>query len=149
MSGTKAPAEKLKINDRDERILQMIVLGRPVRAIAQLEGLDHDYCRKICTRLAKQNGVEYKPDRVYKRSEMATVGLTDATRRMRSHLGDRLYDLGDDSREVARAVGMTIRCLKYAKQRPFKHDWSLSQIERLASALDKDVHTLLCEALNA
>ena len=149
MSGQVRSENKLRQNERDARIIQMMELGRPVRTIAQLEGLEHDYCRKICMRLVASSGIEYTPERVYKRLEMTTVGLTEKTRRLRSYLADKLYDLGDNPRVIAKQIGMTLRCQKYAKQRPFRHDWTLSQIERLAEALETDAITLMKEALNA
>lgn len=149
MSGIGRSDNKLRQSERNARIIQMMELGRPVRAIAQAEGLEHDYCRKICVKLSAEAGIEYNPKKVYSRLEMTTIGLTENTRRLRSFLADKLYELGDDPRVVAKQIGMTLRCQKYARQRPFRHDWTLSQIERLAEHLGTDAVTLLGDALNA
>lgn len=148
-SGIPTDDEKRsQLSERDELIIQMMELGRPVRNIAQLIGIEHDYCRKICAKLSTKAGFEYKPITPYKRTEMTSVGITEATRRFRGVLGDKLYLLGNDGRQVAKLIGMTIRCQKAARQRPFNHDWTLSQIERLAAALGTDFATLMREALN-
>lgn len=145
-TGTNDPSKKTL--QRDERIVEMMRRGRPVRAIAQMEGLEADYCRKICKSLAAREGFEYNPAKVT-RSDMSFVGLTEASRGFRRYLGDKLHKLGDDPRRVARLVGMTQRCRKYAMERPFNHDWTLTQIERLAAALEMDFADLMREAMNA
>lgn len=149
MSGIGRSENRLRLSERDARIVQMMELGRPVRTIAQAEGLEHDYCRKICVKLSAANGIDYNPEKIHKRPEMSILGLTDNTRRLRSYLADKLYDLGDDPRVIAKQIGMTLRSQKYARQRPFRHDWTLSQIERLAGALGTDAVTMMGEALNA
>lgn len=136
------------LNPDEEQIVMMMKLGRPVRTIAQLTGNAHDYCRRICVRLAQSEGITYTPDNIMNRAEIAPVGITEASRRFRSRLSDKLHLLGTDYRAVASLIGMTRRCQKYARQRPFNHDWTLSQIERLAAALDMDFAQLMREAMH-
>ena len=128
-------------------MLEMIGLGRPVRIIAKTIGIEHDYCRKLIVKLANENCIDYQPDNSIERSKQPPVGISDASRRFRSRLGDMLYTLTDksDARAVARQIGMPIRSQKYAKETPFNHDWTLSQIERLAISLDKDFAVMMQE----
>ena len=59
---------------------------------------------------------------------------------------NQLCDKVPSKREASRLVGLNSHDLKYAKQRPFNHDWTLSQIERLADSLGLDPKQLLAEA---
>lgn len=134
---------------RDQRIISMMKLGRPVRIIAALEGIEHDYARKLCMRLAKEEGLDYAPDNKLVRAETPPVGITDSSRSTRRFLADKLCLLGTDYQDIAKQVGITLRSQKYARQRPFNHDWTMSQIERLAAALNTDFLSLMQEASNA
>jgi hypothetical protein len=72
--------------------------------------------------------------------------MTSATARLRQKLGDNVYLLrerGKDSshfgrNEVAPRIGLNNRQQKRAEERPFTHDWTISQIERLARELGRD-----------
>lgn len=146
MSGKVSQEVRSRLDERDQRMIQMMLIGYPTTAIAKLEGLDQDYCRKICAKLSKDNQIVHVQRQTTSRVE-APVGLTDASRRMRSRLADHLHELSDlldnDLRRVSGVVGLNLRDQKYAKERPFNHDWTLSQIERLAKGLDVNFSELL------
>jgi hypothetical protein len=151
MSGVKNALVAARLTEREERMLAMMALGRPVRTIAQLEGLEHDYCRKLVVKLANDNAVEYTPDNTLQKSKMPPVGVTEASRRMRSQLGDILHKLAtaSDARTVARQIGMSVRSQKYARETPFNHDWTLSEMERLAIACNYEFAAMMREVLDA
>ena len=144
-------------SERRERIAGYITQDPPVplRTIMQLEGITYYSARMLINEIAKEKGINYmglklRPDR----TEMPH-GLTPATLRLRQKLGDALYLLkerGVDSNKIPRnsiapRVGLNMREQLKAEQRPFNHDWSLSQIERLARELNRDPREFLLSCL--
>jgi hypothetical protein len=152
MYGTLKSEGRISLNNRDARMIQMMEIGRPVRAIAQLVGLDHEYCRKICTRLMREHDLKYVPDNTMVREETAPLGISEDSRSFRRYLSTKLNELAlqePNTSNVAAITGVLQRDQKYAKQRPFHHDWTLSQMERLAAALGLDFIAMMKEAINA
>jgi hypothetical protein len=159
MSGTRVEGSAARacdrreqlLRERDERIVEFMREGRPIRAIKELEGLDHDNCRKICLSLSRQYGVEYDADDRKEPGQILPEGITEQSQGFRSRLADMLYQLGHDRRmhkiEIAQATGITQRSQKYATERPFTHNWSLSQIERLAAVRGTGFRDLMLRAI--
>ena len=105
----------------------------------------------MCDKLAKQHGVEYTP-----RSEGDTPampeGLTSESSLLRSRLGDLVYHLSFRQKrhplEISKLVGLgSQRAQKLAQERPFAHDWKLSQIERLAKVHEMPFKHLMLQSL--
>jgi len=74
-------------------------------------------------------------------------GMTQDSIHLRIHLANALYDAvrsnGWTLTEQSARTGLNRSQLIKAMQRPYVHDWSISQIERLANLLDKSVADLL------
>lgn len=150
MSGvqeTYGEREKRLRLERDQRLRQFISENRPVAAIAKLEGIEFSYAKILIRELVSKEGLAYKPERIACRGTAQIHGLTDASRRFRAKLGDYLHSLGGDHREVALKTGVMFRSQRYAKDRPFNYDWSLSSMERLADAADVPFRSMMLEAL--
>jgi len=113
----------------------------PIREIAAREGATVRYVRHLVKKLEQENGVyysgwglSYKPP------------LSEESYHLRSRLADQLYNLLEREggrADVARLVGLNTREQLRAINRPFAHDWTLSQIERLGQALDFRVGHLM------
>jgi hypothetical protein len=72
-------------------------------------------------------------------SDTTPYGLTFQTYRLRQRFSRYLQELTEelkgDRLEVGRVVGLNRRQQLNALRRPHTHDWTLSQIERLADAI--------------
>ena len=144
---------------RRARILGYIQQDPPVSlaGIAEREGMTNRSVRHIIKELDEEHGLGYMEQRVRKPADAMPYGLTSVTLRLRQKLGDQLYLLrerGNDSEgqgrnNVAQLVGMNTRQQIRAEQRPFNHDWTLSQIERLARELGRDPRELLMSCLTS
>lgn len=116
--------------EREERLIEFIKRGHAASEVAEFIGVDRDYAYKLMSRTAKKHGLEFHARRVT--GNRLTYGLTDESRPLRARLGDHLYKLNLNPTDTARVVGVTAKAQKQARDRPFNHDWTLSQIERLS-----------------
>ena len=143
---SRGDQRKRLLAERDERIVTFMRQQRSIAVIAELEGLEPEYCRKACRRLAVDHDIDYKPT-----SESSPAGLTDASRRFRSGMGDMLYRYrevpGRHQLEVSRETGLTQAQQVRATQRPNDHDWTLGQLERFAGASGQDFTHMMLRAL--
>lgn len=128
---------------RDERIITYLLNGSTSRHIAVLEGLDEDRCRKLCRALVEEHELVLPapPQRGSPAPVTLPVGVTDASRGLRNRLGDELYGLVEFLQgrrlrlaEVGVLTGLPPSAQKRASTRPYAHDWTLGQIERLLAA---------------
>ena len=143
---------------RRERILGYIRQEppMPLATILEVEGMTNRSVRTIIKELEVEHGIDYLSQRLRKPREAMPHGLTPATLTLRQRLGDQLYLLrerGQNSEAqgrytVAPQLGMNNREQIRAEQRPFNHDWKLSQIERLARELGRDPRELIMSCLN-
>lgn len=115
-----------------------------MREVARLEVIDHDYAYKLMVQTARKHGLEYKPHKMSGSTE--TPGLTNESKTVRARLGDELYKLELSPGEAALSTGVPLKAQKLARDRPFNHDWTLSQIERLARARGMTFRELLLKA---
>lgn len=134
--------------ERRERILQYITANppRPLAAIKIAEGMADRSLRLVIKELEQEHGIEYLGKHSRRGKNTDIPGLTNATTRFRQKLGDQLYLLrerGNDSNQyirnaIAPQVGLNAQQQIRAEQKPFNHDWTLSQIERLAVQHGRD-----------
>lgn len=144
MSGNDKPTRTQARLAREDRLAIYIAQGRPVSAVAKSEVIEHDYAYKLLREVAAKRGLTYQPRRG-PRAEI--VGLTSASQQLRARLGDALYKLKDADTDLTRSVGILAKSQPYAHSRPFNYDWSLSQLERLATATGLDFRTMLLQML--
>lgn len=147
MSGVKSNIRTNLRLAREERLVIFIAEGRPVSAVALLEGIEHDYAYQLLTQVAKRRGLDYQAKRVARPGLEEIPGLTAASRALRSRLGNNLYNLKLEQSEIARKLGITARNQQFAKDTPFRYDWSLSQIERLANEVGTPFESFLLQLL--
>lgn len=91
---------------------------------------------KIIKRLERDRGFQYLGTPAAR--GVADNDLAGLARPLRSRLADLLYKLSGqyESRDLlAPVLGMNPREQLRALNKPYRHDWTLSQIERLALAL--------------
>jgi hypothetical protein len=133
------------LHERDENIIRFMQAQRPVAAIAEFEGLAHDYCAKLCRRLADANGIDYNPER----TRVPTTTLGKLSEQLRGKLGGYLKDLKQShhSLEITRELGLKQMEQKRAEVRPYNHNWTLAQMERLAQLRGETLTDLLVNAL--
>lgn len=133
--------------EREGRLRQFISENRPVAVIAKLEALDFSYAKLLIRKLVKDEKLDYNPPKITKSGEQPIVGLTEDSERFRGRLADRLYALGDDHRAIALGTGIMLRSQKFARDRPFNYDWTVSNLERVARASNKGFRQFMLEAL--
>jgi hypothetical protein len=119
---------------------------RPVAAIAKILGLEPDYCRKATRRLAAERGIDYQPEK-----DQPGGLLTEASRRLRNHLANVLYAYrnkpGQHPLAVSRETGLTQAQQIQATERGGRHDWAISETERLATATGQEFKSMMLRAL--
>jgi transposase-like protein len=146
MEVSRGVQRKVLLEERDEAIVAFMERGRPVAAIAELLGLEENYCRKATRRLAEERGLDYKPVK-----EPPTALLSEASRRLRNNLANLLYDYrnkpGRHQLEVARDTGLTQAQQILATERGGQHNFKLSELERVATATGQDFTRMLIVAL--
>lgn len=134
---------------REDRLRQFIKENRPVSAIAQLESLEFNYAKLLVRKLIKAESLDYNPPKICKTGEQEIVGLTQDSYHFRGRLGNHLAMIKEDSREITLKTGVLFRSIQVARDKPFNHDWTLSQIERLGRANGKTFKQIMLESLLA
>ena len=143
---------------RKVRILSFMTQDPPVpyENIRLMEGMHDRACRQLIKKIEAEEGIVYLGTPASKKPKDALPhGLTGATARLRGKLGDHLYQLRNRGNnhdnfgrnQVAPLIGLNNRQQTRAEQRPFAHDWTLSQIERLARELGRDPVEFLTSCL--
>jgi len=145
--------------ERRERVRGYMFGDKPlsVKKICQVEGLTDRAARVIMKELEAEVGESYFSLHVREPTDDMPYGLSNATMRLRQRLGDQLYLLlqrGTESERIGRyraaaRIGLNNREQIRAEQRPFCHDWSLSQIERLAREHNRDPVEFLLSCLTS
>lgn len=123
---------------RTLRILGYVAQPHPLclSEIAAREGMTLCKVRKVIVELERDHGFRYLGTPAAR--GVANNDLAGLARPLRSRLADLLHKLTMqyESRELlAPVLGMNPREQLRAISKPYRHDWTLSQIERLALAL--------------
>jgi len=117
-----------------ERITGYIKDKYGVPDIIDREGGDPKVISDLCREIGQQLGI--KP--VQGHTDLLPYGLSSSGpgAKLRSTLGNHLFRLTKNHhfREVSVMTGLTNAEQKRALNNPPRHDWSLSQIERMAKA---------------
>lgn len=143
--------------ERKDRIKEYVMQDPPIPigTIAEMEGLTNRTARIIIKEIEQAEGIDYFGKRLRRDASELPYGLTSSTIRMRQKLGDHLYLLlerGQESSKIARnaaaaRIGLGNREQIRAEQRPFNHDWKLSQMERLARELNREPREFILACL--
>jgi hypothetical protein len=134
--------------ERDEWIVDLLRKNATFPVIARIVGMDTTAVGRHCRRLIKQHNIDYHPP---KRSVDEPVpGLTEASARLRNKLGTRVCHMRDvnglSSREIAKRTGVPARAQGRATNGS-RHDWTISQMERLAEAGNETFKEMLVSSL--
>lgn len=142
---------------RKARILAFMTQDPPVplKNIAAMEGMHERACRVAIKEIEAEHGIDYMNNGSKKTADTMPYGLTSATQRLRGRLGDHVYlvrNRGNENstfgrNQVAPRIGLNNRQQLAAEQRPFTHDWTLSQIERLAREVGENPVEFLLKCL--
>ena len=130
---------------RKERVAQLMAEALPIANIAIIVGVDYGYAWKLC----REIDPDYKPSK-NQRAEHKPVRSLSESFHMRAILAELLYALlqKHSKQAVATLTGLRIQDQKRAVNRPYTHDWSLSQMQAVAEAsdvtLEQVVRTSLC-----
>jgi len=120
-------------------IKSYISQGLTIKSIAERAGMNELAARRLVLKLSPG----YKGTVV----DTTPYGMDKESVHHRVELGSLLYDLRmsleGDRTAVARLVGLNIREQIRAEQRPFDHNWSISQMQRLAKATNQTFQELL------
>lgn len=141
---------------RKERITKYITQDPPVPFynIMKLEGMSERPLRLIIKDIEKENGISYLGTAAARDDGAPAPGLSDSTARFRSRLAVNLFRLRTDPKfgiagreDLAPRVGINPREQIRAEQAPYRHDWSLGQIERLARELGEEPRDFILKCL--
>lgn len=144
-SPNRAEQRTRLLEERDARLVGYLKANTSMGTICDREGMEYDYCRKECLKLAKKFNIAYKPGP----TNPEPYGFTDESERFRSRLSDLIYGYLNHHHplEVARDMGLTQNEQRQAKERPFRHNWTISQMERMAHTLGMDFRALILHAI--
>lgn len=138
--------------ERRARILHFVMEQTPFRSIAAMEGMDYDACRKLCAQIAREAGVVF--DVEGRAAAPVVTGINDSNAQFRRRLGDALHEYCRPNPRhernpsmVGKAVGIPPKSQRRAWEKPFSHDWQLSQMTRLAEARGESFRQLMLRSL--
>lgn len=128
---------------RKQRVRGYLTQSRPpsFKEIQAREGVSPQTLRPLINQLEEELGLSYFGTDSARGP--GSFGLTDASRALRARLADALHSLGSDRAEVAALTGLNRHEQIRAINRPFRHDWTVSQIERLATATGRSMLEML------
>lgn len=136
------------LEDRETSVIQLLTEGVPIANIAELEGVDLSVMTRFCRGLITKHSIDYVP--IGRAREMQTPGITDASVKLRNHLGSYIGEMRDHQRlteaEVGRLTGLPARAQQRARNRS-KHNWTISQMERLAEATNQPFMDVLLRGM--
>ncbi len=120
--------------NRREVIIQSIKDGMTIKDLAAQTGWNERTLMSDRKIIAKEEGLEISTKGV-----ALPLGLTKAgSLQLRVHLANHLNRVtiatGHRPKEVATLIGVNRAGQRRAEKTPYAHDWTLSQIERLAKA---------------
>jgi len=130
--------------ERAKRIEAYVFEGKTLKEIADLEGLPESGVTTMCTKFGIKGLI-----RGYSGTKYVPIGCrTAAALKVSAQLSRRLKEIyastGEDGYETARLTGVSKNVISKAiANNKTAHDWSLSQMARMAEALNMDLVDLL------
>jgi len=116
-----------------------IAQGLSVKSIALRVGMNELAARRIINSLC--------PNYKGTVNDVTPYGMDNESLAQRIKLGSLLYDLREslkgDRVQVSRLTGLNRNEQIRSEQRPFDHDWTISQIQRLARAMNVNYKDLM------
>jgi hypothetical protein len=140
-------AEKtLAVARRRARWVQYIKDGLSVAEIADIEGVREDNGATERRQIARAEGLE-----IWNRSSLGSAharGVLDVPSLFRTHLKNELAELAKQHQpeDLQALIGLNPKAVRDAQKRPYAHNWTLGQMQRLAQARGKTFEQLMIEA---
>lgn len=130
---------KRQLDARVARFIEYIKERRVASEIAVREGMDEYYANRLRTRIALENGLPPLSKDETKALDAIPFGLDEESKIIRRRLADALNHvvLRHPPEEVARMIGIPQKLHKRALEAPYRWDWTLGQMQRLAKARGK------------
>lgn len=124
---------------QDERIKHLAKQGRCSNEIAHVLGMNVQTVRR------KLRKMELLLTAAQPNRNLLPYGLTDASYKLRATLGQIIIDLMEKNNQpaVSSLTGLHRREIYNAMKHPFKHDWTLSQIERTLGCEGKSLNDIM------
>ncbi|OYX18437.1 MAG: hypothetical protein B7Z04_12285 [Rhodobacterales bacterium 32-66-9] len=115
--------------------------------MAEITGLNRDYCSDVVKKLCRERGITYNP--IEKSRGEFPVGITEDSRQFRAKIGNILYDLRQEDHHVKVALdtGVIAKNQVLASEFPNAYSWSLGQLERLARRTNIPFKEMMLKAL--
>jgi len=124
-------------------IIAYINEGLTPKSIAERAGMNELAARRLINELVKVHGLSYVPSI----TDDTPFGMDQETIHLRIKLGNLIYDLRQandgDRVKVARLTGLNRTEQIRAEQRPYNHNYTIAQIQRIAKVTDTPISELL------
>lgn len=147
-----AATSRKTLPDHQEALLKLISSNIPVSNIQIILGMNERTVRREIARLCKEFDLDYAPPAeggrgvFIPRTEPSTTRLRVALYNWLTSFREAFTPQLTD-RELAIATGMNVRAVRHAMNRPYTHDWTLTEISRAAASMGMTLETLLEDCL--
>ncbi len=140
-TGTVTALERRRalLNEREEQILALLKEKASFKAISRLVGMPLDHCKVTCYEIIRKYELDYDSAEASKADqEKLPVGITSDSNTVRHRLADLMYNARerDHALTISMATGLSAKQQRLASERPYRHNWTLGELERFARYLD-------------
>ncbi len=139
MTSSALERRQALLHDRDQQVLDLLREDTPLKNIARMVGMPLDHCKVLCYKLIKDHDLAYDSAGAAKAAQdQMPIGVTSDSDKVRHRLANLLYDARqkDHALTIAGATGLTSKQQRLASERPYRHDWTLGELERFARYLE-------------
>ncbi|WOF44304.1 hypothetical protein KNJ79_05075 [Sphingopyxis indica] len=139
--GTVSALERRQslLDEREDQILALLKEKTSLKAISMLVGMPLDHCKVTCYEIIKKHGLDYDSAEAAKAErDKMPVGITSDSDMVRHRLANLMYDARqrDHALTISMATGLSAKQQRLASERPYRHNWTLAELERFARYLD-------------
>lgn len=140
-NGTVTALERRQalLDEREDQILALLKEGTSLKAISQLVGMPQDHCKVVCYELIKKHDLPYNSAEAAKADQdKMPVGITSDSDLVRHRLANIMYDARQNAHAltICMATGLSAKQQRIASERPYRHNWTLGEMERFARYLE-------------
>ncbi|SKB63136.1 hypothetical protein SAMN06295937_1011133 [Sphingopyxis flava] len=98
-----------------------------------------DHCKVTCYEIIKKYDLDYNSAEAAKMDrDKLPVGITSDSNLVRHRLADLMYEARerDHALTISMAIGLSSKQQRLASERPYRHNWTLGELERFARYLN-------------
>lgn len=134
-----------------ENLLPLVRRNYSIVLMARMFGYHEQTVRRVVREICVKHGLTHTPEEGGRGNHISAT--TPETYRLRVNLHNWVvayrehWPMRLTDRQIATTTGMTSRGVKRVENRPHDHDWSISQIARLATAVGMTVEQLLLDCV--